>query len=96
VVTGLQPRDARTDRLDDAGGLVAAAEGEMADADVAGGEVVVRVAEAGGDSANEHLVIARLVELDRVDLPAPRDFAQQRGLRLHALLQSSKRSFDTP
>ena len=46
------------DRLDDAGALVAAAERQVADGDVAGGEVVVGVAQAGGRHAHQHLALA--------------------------------------
>ena len=63
------------DRFDDACTLVAATEREMADGDVAGGEVVVGMAQAGRHHAYAHLVVARFIKLDRAHFPRSRHFA---------------------
>jgi hypothetical protein len=83
VVALAQRGDPRTDCFDDAGGLVPAAERQVADADVALGEVIVGVAQAGREDAHEHLAIARGIQVDGVHLPPARLLAQDRGSSLH-------------
>ena len=68
VVALLDPRDARPDLLDDAGALVAADDREARD-DVPVAEVLVGVAQAGGDPADQHLPLLGLVEIQLGDLP---------------------------
>ena len=61
--------DPGADRLHHPGALVPAAERQVPDADVAGGEVVVGVAQAAGHHAHPDLVVAGVVEVDLADLP---------------------------
>src|SRR5581483_6902293 len=84
VVAGLDPADARPDLLDDAGTLVAPDEGEAGN-DVAVAEVLVGVAEAGGDVADEDLTLLRRIEVKFDDFPVLPEFPENGGLRLHPL-----------
>ena len=67
-----------SDRFDDAGALVAAAERHRARV-VAGQEVHVAVAEPAGDVADEHLVVLGFVDVDLDDLVAAGALAQHSG-----------------
>ena len=69
MVADAEAAHAWTHCLHDPGRLVSAAERQVADGDVAGGEVIVGVAQARRDDPHEHLVGARWVKVDGVDLP---------------------------
>ena len=66
MIAGLELRDVRADRLDDAGGLVAE-DRRRRERIVAVDEVQVAVAHAAGDRAHEHLAPDGLVDLDVLD-----------------------------
>ena len=51
---------------------------------VAGQEVLIRVAQAGGDETDEHLVVPGWVQLDRSDLPDAARFPQHSGFGLQS------------
>jgi hypothetical protein len=69
VVAGLQAAHSRPGLLDNAGALMPAAVGEMADHAVALGDVVVGVAQPGGCHPDQHLVVLGPVEVGLDDLP---------------------------
>ncbi len=76
MVADLQVAHAGTDRLDDARALVAAAERQVRHRDIALGDVVVGVAQARGDVADEHLVLAGLIDLELDDFPIARSLEE--------------------
>jgi len=71
VIAHRETADAGPDCLDHAGSFVAAAKRQVADGDVTGREVIVRVAQAGGAHPHQHLVLTRFVEFDVADFPFP-------------------------
>ncbi|MEZ5297493.1 MAG: hypothetical protein R2697_14825 [Ilumatobacteraceae bacterium] len=85
MVAGLEPVDARTDLLHDAGALVAADHRRAGSGtgEVAGHDVLVGVAHAGGDQLDQHFVLLRGIELDLLDAPRRVDLAQDGGACLH-------------
>ena len=68
VVAGRQPADVLADLLDDAGALVAADDRQL-ERQVAGHQVLVGVAHAGGGDLHQHLTGLGLVEVDLLDAP---------------------------
>ncbi len=76
MVSDAEAADAWPDRLDDSGRFVPTTEREVTDGDVTSSEMIVRVAQAGCNDAHKDLVVARLVQLDRVHLPLPRHLSQ--------------------
>jgi hypothetical protein len=82
VVARLHGADFRADLLDDAGALVAQHRRQRVRVGALH-EVQVGVAEAGGLGADQHLVRARLVDLDVFDLKRLAHFAQHGGF--HAI-----------
>jgi len=77
VIAGLQPADPGAHLLDDSGPLVAADDG-VPDRDIAGSQVIIRVAEPGRDEANEHLTGLGRIQLELDDLPLVADIAKHR------------------
>jgi hypothetical protein len=69
VISHGKVADTGTDCLDHAGAFVAPAERQVADGDVTGREVIVRVTQAGGAHPHQHLVLTRFVEFDVADFP---------------------------
>src|SRR5215468_4624922 len=69
LVAWLDPLHVGADRLDDPGALVPAHD-RHPDGGVAGGDVVVGVAQPGGHDLDPDLVRLRLVDLQVGDLPA--------------------------
>jgi hypothetical protein len=82
MVAGLDPADARPDLLDDAGTLVAPDDREPGD-DVAVTEMLVGVAQTGGDVADEDFAFLRRVEIKLDDLPVLPELPEHRSLGLH-------------
>ena len=76
-------RDARSDRLDHAGTLMATDERQPRPGTVA--HVLVGVAEPGVLDAQQHLAAAGRVELHLSDLPVAPGFEEHRGVRLHGM-----------
>jgi hypothetical protein len=71
VIARRETADAGPDCLDDAGSLVATAKRQVANGDVTGREVIVRVTQARGAHPHQHLVLTRFVEFDGADFPFP-------------------------
>jgi hypothetical protein len=83
MVTGPGAGHAWTNVLDDAGPLMAA-NARKTGLHVAGPEVLVGVAEAGRDVADQHLSLARRVEVQLRELPVALARASDHGgCRLH-------------
>ena len=74
--------DVAADLGDDARALVPA-EGRQGDRGGAGGQVIVRVAHAGGMHADLHLVVDGVAEVDLVDPERRVQLPQQSALGLH-------------
>ena len=83
----LTPRDARPALLDDAGALVAADDRE-ARHDVPVAKMLVGVAQARGDPADQHLPLLGLVEIQLHDLPVATGVPQRSCPGLHVVLSS--------
>jgi hypothetical protein len=90
VIADLDLGHPGTDLLDHAGALVAAQERRPFQGDVAGVDVVVRVADPGRGEPHQHLAAVGLVELDLLDAPAGvgPGLPQQCTSGLHPLLPS--------
>src|SRR3954451_1824975 len=87
VIALLHARDTRPDLLDDPGALVTTDQRE-AGHDVAVAEVLVGVAEPGGDVADQDLVVLRLIEVELDHLPVGPDFGEHGTHGLHEVSSS--------
>src|SRR3954470_11968224 len=87
VVALLHARDTGPDLLDDAGALVTADQRE-AWHDVAMAQVLVGMAEPGGDVADQDLVVLRLIEVELDHLPVGPDFGEHGTHGLHEVSSS--------
>ena len=85
MVALLEALRARADRGDDAGALVAADQRELADRAVAGGDVVVGVAQARGGQLDLELTGLRVVDAELHDLPLAGHGAHDRAPGLHGI-----------
>src|SRR5262249_27568419 len=72
VISWLEREDARADILDHTSALVSAAVREMIDLPVSLGHVLVRVAQARGGHADQHLSLFGAVKVGLYDLPFAR------------------------
>ena len=71
MIAHRETANAGPDCLDHAGAFVAPAKRQVANGDVTGREVIVRVTQAGGAHPHQHLVLTRFVEFDVADFPFP-------------------------
>jgi len=84
VVAGLQPGHPGPDLLDDARALMAA-DDRVTDGNVAGLQMLVRVAQAGRHPAHQHLAGLGGIKVHLGDLKVIAQLAENRCLGLHAL-----------
>ena len=75
--------DARADRLDDAGALVAEHRRRVPGGIDTRRRVQVGVADAAGDEAHQHLARLRLGQLELLDLERCSELLEDRGANLH-------------
>src|SRR5581483_11249773 len=103
VIARLERADLRPDLDHDAAPFVATHDreeprprpvGGPARPDVARPEVLVRVAEPGGDPPDQDLVAAGRIEIDLLDLPVLSPAPKHRCVGLHGVPPSSRRSPD--
>ena len=83
MIAHRETADAGPDCLDHAGAFVPTAKRQVANGDVTGREVIVRVAQAGGAHPDQYLMLARFVQLDVADFPLAWNLPKQRCSCVH-------------
>ncbi len=84
MVADLEAAHTRPHVAHDAGSLVTPAIRKVGELHVAGGKVVVGVAEPAGGELDEHLVLLGAVEFDLDHLPLSRLLEEHSGLGFHS------------
>jgi hypothetical protein len=84
VVTNLQVTHTGSDLLHDARALVAADDRHRHPGEVAGADVVIGMAQAGGLEGHQHFAFLWTIEIYVLDTPFLIDIPQHGGIHLHA------------